>query len=145
MKHLLCFEAPYPLQGGVMIANNVVGWFEIYVSDMERARAFYNVVFGKELQPLPTLGEVDCEMWAFPWTEGAPGAAGALVKHALRPPARAAGTIVYFACQDVAQEASRAEAAGGKLIMPRTAIGSYGFIALVVDTEGNTVGLHSMQ
>jgi hypothetical protein len=128
-----------------MPVNNVVGWFEIYVSDMERARVFYTAVFGKELQALPTLGEVDCEMWAFPWTDGIPGAAGALVKHAMRPPAKAAGTIVYFSCQDVAQEASRVESAGGKVIMPRTAIGQYGFIALVADTEGNTIGLHSMQ
>jgi len=127
-----------------MPANNPVGWFEIYVSDMSRARAFYTAVFGKELQALPAMGEVECEMWAFPWTETGYGAAGALVKHAMRPPERAGGTIVYFSCQDVAQEASRAEAAGGKLIMPRTAIGQYGFIALVADTEGNTVGLHSM-
>jgi len=127
-----------------MTANNVVGWFEIYVSDMTRARAFYTAVFGKDLQPLPTMGDVDCEMWAFPWTEGAQGAAGALVKHAMRSP-DTQGTLVYFSCQDVVQEASRAEAAGGKLIMPRTPIGPYGFIALVADTEGNTIGLHSMQ
>ena len=127
-----------------MAACNPVAWFEIYVSDMARARAFYTAVFGKELQALPTMGEVECEMWAFPWTDGATGAAGALVKHGMRPSERAGGTIVYFSCQDVAQEASKAEAAGGKVIMPRTAIGQYGFIALIADPEGNTIGLHSM-
>jgi predicted enzyme related to lactoylglutathione lyase len=128
-----------------MTSNNVVGWFEIYVSDMARARAFYTAVFDKELQALPALGDSECEMWAFPWVDEAPGAAGALVKHAMRGPAQAAGSIVYFSCQDVAIESARAEAAGGMVILPRMAIGPYGFIALIADSEGNTIGLHSMQ
>lgn len=60
--------------------GNPVGWFEIYVSDMARARTFYTAVFGRELTSLPEIGEGG-EMYAFPWVEGAAGAAGALVKH----------------------------------------------------------------
>lgn len=126
-----------------MTAANPVVWFEIYVTDMNRARAFYSAVFGKELQHLPSPGETEMEMWAFPWTDGAPGAAGALVKHPMRSP-DPQGNLIYFSCQDVSQEAAKAEAAGGKLIMPRTPIGPYGFIALIADSEGNTIGLHSM-
>ena len=126
-----------------MTVCNPVVWFEIYVSDMNRARAFYTAVFGKELQALPSAGDTNMEMWAFTWTDGAPGAAGALVKHPMRSPA-AEGTLVYFSCQDVTQEAAKAEAAGGKVILPRMSIGEHGFIALVADTEGNTIGLHSM-
>ena len=59
--------------------GNPVGWFEIYVSDMARARAFYTAVFERELISLPEIGEGG-EMYAFSWIEGAAGAAGALVR-----------------------------------------------------------------
>jgi len=125
-----------------MQANNVVGWFEIYVSDMERAKAFYTAVFERELMPLPTMAE-GMEMFAFSWVEGAQGAAGALVKMPMKGPGPG-GILVYFSCADVLVESARAEAAGGKVAMPRMPIGEYGFIALVEDTEGNMIGLHSM-
>ena len=54
-------------------------------------------------------------------------------------------TIVYFVTDDCAVEASRVEAAGGKIMKPKFAIGAYGFIALAFDTEGNVFGLHSMK
>jgi uncharacterized protein len=55
------------------------------------------------------------------------------------------GTIIYFSCADCAVEASRAVQDGGRLQKEKTSIGEYGFIALVFDTEGNMIGLHSMQ
>lgn len=116
-------------------------WFEIYVQDMERARAFYESVFECELNALPSPG---MRMLAFPSQMGRPGAAGSLVKM----DGVASGgnsTIVYFACKDCAIEAQRARAAGGKVEREKMSIGEYGFIALIVDTEGNIVGLHSMQ
>jgi predicted enzyme related to lactoylglutathione lyase len=54
------------------------------------------------------------------------------------------GTIVYFACADCAVEATRAGQNGGTVQKEKTSIGQYGFIALVLDTEGNIIGLHSM-
>jgi len=124
-------------------AANPVGWFEIYVADMARARAFYTSVFGRELTALPEIGE-DGEMYAFPWVEGGGGAAGALVRHPMSGPGKG-GTMVYFSCEDAAHEASRAAEAGGRVIQPKMAIGQYGHIALVEDSEGNIIGLHSMQ
>lgn len=124
-------------------ANNPVGWFEIYVSDMARARAFYTAVFGRPLVQLPEIGEGG-EMFAFQWVEGAAGAAGALVRHPLGGPAKG-GTMVYFSCLDVTNEANRAAQAGGKICQPKMAIGQYGYIALIEDSEGNMIGLHSMQ
>ena len=56
---------------------------------------------------------------------------------------RSSGTIVYFSCTDCGVEASRIEAAGGKVQMPKSPIGQYGFIALGIDTEGNCFGLHN--
>jgi hypothetical protein len=121
--------------------NNPVGWFEIYVDDMARARAFYEAVFGLALTPLESPG---VELWAFPMQPDSYGAPGALV----RMPGFAAGrnsVLVYFSCADCAVEAARAAAAGGRLEKEKFSIGQWGFIALVVDTEGNMIGLHSMQ
>jgi predicted enzyme related to lactoylglutathione lyase len=126
-----------------MQSNNAVRWFEIYVSDMDRAKAFYTAVFGRELTSLPTMTE-GMLMYTFPWVDGAPGAAGALVKMPMKEPGQG-GTLVYFASQDVAEESARAEGAGGKVVMPKMSIGEHGFIALVEDTEGNLIGLHSIR
>ncbi len=123
--------------------KNPVGWFEIYVADMARARAFYTAVFQRELMQLPEIGEGG-EMYAFPWTEDGMGAAGALVRHPMAAPGKG-GTLVYFSCSELSQEAERAVAAGGRIVQPKMAIGQYGHIALVEDTEGNLIGLHSMQ
>jgi predicted enzyme related to lactoylglutathione lyase len=121
--------------------NNPVGWFEIYVDDMARAKRFYETMLGIDLQKLE---ETEFEMWAFPMEQESYGAAGALIKLPGYP-SGANSTIVYFACTDCTVEAERASKAGGKIEKPKMSIGQYGFIALVVDTEGNMIGLHSMQ
>ena len=123
------------------MANNPVVWFEIYVQDMNRARAFYESVFATRLDRLESPG---IEMWAFPMQPESPGAAGSLVKME----GLASGgnsTIVYFTCADCATEAKRAAECGGKVFKDKFSIGQYGFIALVTDTEGNMIGLHSLQ
>ena len=120
--------------------NNPVGWFEIYVQDMDRARAFYETVF---LAPLERVDAPDFDMWTFPMSEG-DGATGALV----RMPGFESGAnsvVVYFSCTDCAVEAGRTVQAGGTVVKPKFSIGKYGHIALVEDAEGNLIGLHSMQ
>ncbi len=123
--------------------RNPVGWFEIYVQEMERARKFYETVLGVGLTTLesPTPG---IEMQAFPMNPEGGGASGALAKMD-GCPSGGMGTLVYFSCFDCAVEASRVEGAGGKVFKPKMSIGQYGYIALVTDTEGNMIGLHSMQ
>jgi hypothetical protein len=121
--------------------NNPVGWFEIYVQDLSRARRFYESVLGVTLEKLESPG---MEMWAFPMKMDRMGAAGALVRMP-GVPSGGNSTLVYFSCRDCAVEAGRAAVAGGRVQQEKTAIGAYGFIALVVDTEGNIIGLHSMQ
>lgn len=120
--------------------GNAVGWFEIYVQDMNRAKKFYETVFETKLEK---LGPEDIEMWAFDMTQENYGASGALVKME-GTPSGFAGTLVYFSCEDCGNEAGRVEKAGGKIFKPKFSIGEYGFIALVHDTEGNMIGLHSM-
>jgi uncharacterized protein len=124
---------------------NPVAWFEIYVQDMPRAKVFYEAVFQGGLTPLAnpsTDGFLGMEMWAFPSAFERYGAPGALVKMPGCP--SGGSTLVYFACEDCAVEAARAAANGGQVIKPKMSIGEHGFIALVMDTEGNTIGLHSM-
>jgi len=123
------------------MSGNPVGWFEIYVQDMPRARAFYEKVLGAKLHKLDS--DV-LEMWAFPQEPSQHGAPGALA-HMPGMPSGGNSTIVYFRCDDCAQEAARAVEAGGKLMKGKFSIGQYGFIVLAYDLDGNLFGLHSMK
>jgi uncharacterized protein len=123
------------------MANNPVGWFEIYVQDMERAKKFYETVLQTTLQK---LNSPEVEMWSFLMAMDRVGAGGALVK---MPgfPSGGNSTLVYFSCVDCAKEAGRVVKAGGRIQREKMSIGQYGYIALAFDTEGNMFGLHSMQ
>ena len=72
------------------------------------------------------------------------GATGALVKME-DGPSGGNCVLVYFTCADCAIEAARAASSGGQIVREKMSIGEYGFIALIQDTEGNMIGLHSMQ
>ncbi len=118
--------------------NNPVQWFEIVTTDLERAKDFYSKVFNLEFQ---LIDIPDNRMYMF----GEPdkvGSSGCLVQSPDSKPSTD-GTIIYFACKDVAIEAGKAEEAGGKLIIQKTDIGEFGFFAQFIDTEGNRIGLHS--
>ncbi|MBI4303412.1 MAG: VOC family protein [Chloroflexi bacterium] len=121
-------------------ASNQVIWIEFPVKNMARAKKFYYRVFGQKFTDMDMPG---MKMAMFPWHEGAPFASGALVKAENYVP-NATGAVVYFSCEDVADELSRAESNGGKVIVPKTSIGESGYFAHILDTEGNRVGLHSM-
>jgi predicted enzyme related to lactoylglutathione lyase len=121
--------------------RNPVGWFEIYVQDLERAKAFYEGTFEVVLQPLESPG---MDLLAFPMQPDKPGCPGALVKMSGKD-SGGGGIIIYFSCEDCAVEAARAAQNGGRIQKEKMSIGQYGFIALVLDTEGNLIGLHSMQ
>jgi predicted enzyme related to lactoylglutathione lyase len=125
--------------------RNPVGWFEIYVQDMDRAKAFYQSVFQITLEELPSP-DPDLSMWVFPGMgcQEQPGCTGALCKMKDKD-SGAGGTIVYFSCEDCASTAARVAPAGGRVHLEKMSIGDYGFIALVVDPDGNMIGLHSMQ
>jgi predicted enzyme related to lactoylglutathione lyase len=126
------------------MAQNPVGWFEIYVQDMKRAKTFYETVLKTKLERLEAPGGMELEMWAFPMNMESTGAAGALCK---MPGVHSGGnsTLVYFRCADCAAEAGRVAKAGGRLEKDKFSIGQYGFIAMAYDTEGNLIGLHSMK
>ncbi|MDE2416969.1 MAG: VOC family protein [Burkholderiales bacterium] len=121
--------------------KNPVGWFEIYVEEMPRAKAFYEAMLGTSFSRLESPG---IDMWAFEMDQSTYGASGALI-HMPGFPSGGNSVLVYFHSEDCAVEADKAVKAGGTLQKAKMPIGPYGFIALVIDTEGNMVGLHSMQ
>jgi len=123
--------------------NNPVGWFEIYVQDMERAIKFYESVFQVKLEQLESPIS-NLELWGFPMNMGRMGASGALVKMT-GCPSGGNSTVVYFSCDDCAIEAARAAEADGKIQNEKFSIGQYGFIALLIDSEENMIGLHSLK
>lgn len=123
------------------MSRNPVGWFEIYVQDMGRAKAFYEAVFDVVLEK---LNDEQPELWKFPQSMTSYGASGALAS-VEGMPSGGNSTLVYFSCEDCADELARVVPAGGKVMKEKFSIGEYGFIALAFDPEGNLIGLHSMQ
>ncbi len=128
--------------------SNPVVWFEIYVQEMSRAKAFYENVLNIKLEMMPApTPDMTMEMWAFPsdkeTAQTSYGACGMLVKMDGFP-SGGSGTVVYFGCQDCAVEAARVATNGGTIIKEKMSIGEHGFIVLACDTEGNTIGFHSM-
>ncbi len=126
------------------VQPNAVGWFVIYVSDLPRAKKFYEAVFKRPMENMATAPGSDMQMCLFSMNPEGPGAPGALVKSPKMKPG-GGGTLVYFSCEDCAVEATRAKASGGTLLESKKSIGEHGFIAFVQDTEGNMIGLHSLK
>lgn len=124
--------------------QNAIGWFDIFVNDMDRAETFYRSVLQRGFETISDPTDSSVIMKGFVTNMECYGAGGALVK---RPGAEpmAGGTIVYFGVQDCAVEESRVEGSGGKVINPKMSIGEHGFVSVCMDTEGNLFGLSSMQ
>lgn len=117
--------------------RHAINWFELPVTDLDRARRFYETVLGTRLKA-ETFGGMPMAM--FP--AGGDAVGGALVLDARRTPG--GGTIVYLNASGILDEcAARIESAGGKVLLPKTDIGEPGHILLLLDTEGNQVGLHA--
>jgi predicted enzyme related to lactoylglutathione lyase len=132
----------FPDEGEAMAS--AITWFQIPATDITRAKAFYEAVCGFELLPLESPPEM--QMWGFPadWRNGEVG--GAIVAGEGAVPS-ATGTAVFLnANPDLQVMLDRVEGAGGKVLVPKTAIGmeDAGHFAMIADTEGNTIGLHSM-
>lgn len=123
--------------------KNAVGWFEIPVSDMERAMAFYELVFGYKLERHKMHA---LDMAWFPMNPDGQGTMGSLVHHPEFYKPSQDGALVYFTAQsgDLENELAKAKEAGGTVLVPKTQISpEHGFMALILDTEGNRIAMHS--
>jgi uncharacterized protein len=124
------------------LGRNVVGWFEIPVSNMERAIKFYESVFGYNLERHKFDG---FDMAWFPYADK-PGSPGSLVcdKKFYKPSQD--GVLIYFSspAENLENELSKVEPAGGKVLMQKKLITEeIGFMGIFLDTEGNRIALHS--
>ena len=118
--------------------SNPVIYFEIPVTDMDRAISFYSTVFGFSFERETIDGH---EMALFPLLEGAPGITGALAKGAIYQPTTK-GALIYFQTSNVDESLDKVLAQGGKVLYPKTDNGELGFVAEFEDSEGNRIALH---
>ena len=125
-------------------STNALNWFEIPVTDTERAKKFYETIFDIQMMSMDMPGgdAQGMQMIGFP-TE-APKSGGALVKSPYHKPSQE-GTVIYLnANPDLQKVLDKIEAAGGKITMPKTQITpEIGYMAFFTDSEGNGMALHS--
>ncbi|MBO6515431.1 MAG: VOC family protein [Bacteroidia bacterium] len=122
--------------------TNSLNWFEIPATDIKRSKAFYQTIFDIEMEDME-MGEA--QMAFFPWSSGSGKATGSLVQSENHKPSME-GSIVYLnANPNMDSVLARVEAAGGKILAPKMSIGEHGHIAFIMDTEGNNIGIHSVE
>jgi predicted enzyme related to lactoylglutathione lyase len=121
--------------------QNMISWFEIPVTNMERAKTFYDTVFEIEIQVQDFEGTL---MGWFPFAHGKPGAPGSLIQNEAYIPSKTHGTLIYFSSDNITDELNRVETAGGKIIQSKTQISpEVGYMAVFIDVEGNRIALYS--
>jgi predicted enzyme related to lactoylglutathione lyase len=124
-------------------STNALNWFEIPVTDMARAKHFYQVAFGIHLEDMNMPG---MEMAGFPYEPQSGKVSGALVKSEYHKPSTDGVTIYLNANPDMSDVLQRIESVGGQIIMHKTQITpEIGYMAFLIDSEGNRVALHSQQ
>jgi len=124
--------------------QNAISWFEIGTTDLERATKFYETIFNVTLNPLDME---NIRMRMFPLDDNMTGVGGALVDSGgFHKPSASDGPLIYLnGNPDVQNVLDKVEAAGGKIMVPKTEISpEYGYMAVIIDTEGNRIGLHSV-
>jgi hypothetical protein len=124
--------------------NNAISWFEIPATDLARATKFYETIFSTTLiaMDMPNI-----RMRLFPIEDMQNGIGGAVVDSGgFHKPSPTDGPLIYLnANPDVQNILSKVDAAGGKIVVPKTEISdAFGFMAIIIDTEGNRIGLHSI-
>src|SRR2546423_11806142 len=127
-----------------MSFKNAISWFEIPTSDINRAQKFYETIFNIRLVPLDLQ---NIKMRMFPLEDQMTGVGGALSHNAeFYKPSSTDGPLIYLhANPDVHNVLDKIEAAGGKILVPKTQISpEYGYMAVFIDTEGNRIALHSV-
>jgi uncharacterized protein len=127
-----------------MAFKNAISWFEIPATDLSRAQKFYETIFNIQMIPFDTP---NFQMRMFPVEDMMNGIGGAISKaEGFYKPSATDGPLVYLnANPDVQNVLDKIEAAGGKIVVPKTQISpEFGHMAVFVDTEGNRVALHSV-
>ncbi len=122
--------------------TNAGSWFEIPVTDYNRAKTFYSTILGTEVMDAPMDG---MKYGVLPHDPESHGIGGGIVEMPNFTPSQEGTTVYLNGGEDLNAPLSKVEAAGGKVVMPKTPIGENGFMAQFIDTEGNKVAFHSMK
>lgn len=124
--------------------KNAISWFEIPTQDIDRAQKFYEAIFGITMIPMDMP---NIKMRMFPLDDMMTDVGGAIVDSGgFHKPSATDGPLIYLqANPDVQIILDKVVAAGGSIMVPKTEISpEYGFMAVIIDTEGNRIGLHSV-
>jgi len=124
--------------------DNAISWFEIPATDIDRAQKFYEAIFQIRMQPMDFQ---QTKMRMFPIDDPMKGIGGTLIDSGgFHKPSATEGPLIYLnGNPDVQITLDRVEAAGGKIVVPKTEISpEYGYMAVFIDTEGNRIALHSV-
>ena len=121
--------------------KNAINWFEIPVKNFNKAKTFYETILGAEMQVMEMPGMKS----AFFPADLQNGIGGCIMEGQGYEPSNKGSVIYLNGGDDLNVPLSKVEKAGGKIVMPKTAIGQNGFMAHFEDTEGNRVALHSMK
>ena len=121
--------------------KNAINWFEIPVNNFSNAKTFYETILGAEMQVMEMPGMKS----AFFPADLQNGIGGCIMEGQGYEPSNKGSVIYLNGGDDLSVPLSKVEKAGGKIVMPKTAIGQNGFMAHFEDTEGNRVALHSMK
>ncbi|MES2880635.1 MAG: VOC family protein [Bacteroidota bacterium] len=127
-----------------MTFKNAISWFEIPATDLDRAQKFYETIFEIQLAPLDMP---NIKMRMFPLEDMMNGVGGAIcLAEGFYKPTATDGPLIYLnANPDVQIILDRIDAAGGKVLVPKTEISpEYGYMAVFIDSEGNRMALHSV-
>jgi uncharacterized protein len=127
-----------------MSFKNAISWFEIPTTDLDRAQRFYETIFATSLIPLDLQ---NLRMRMFPIENQMSGIGGALCHNKdFYKPSSTDGPLIYLnGNPDVQNVLDRVEPAGGKVLVPKTQISpEYGYMAVIIDSEGNRIALHSV-
>lgn len=116
-------------------------WFEIPYDDSERAQKFYSETFGWQINKLPDMDyHMALTTESDPQTMQ-PKNPGAINGGMLKKDPTGENPILVIGVDSVDEHIKKVKEAGGKIIMPKTDIGQFGFYARVSDTEGNVIGI----
>lgn len=116
-------------------------WFEIPVENMERAKQFYETIFGIHLADPMAFG--NSSMCFFPSDANETGATGTLIQQESYTPSYQ-GALIYLSVREINEITPKIVSAGGKIINEKMSIGEHGFVAHFEDSEGNRVALHQL-
>lgn len=122
--------------------NHAINWFEIPVTDFTRAKKFYETILNADMQLMEAMG-MKSAFFPADFKSGAIG--GCIIKGDGYEPSTKGSRVYLNGGDDLNTILSRVEKAGGKVTLPKSAIGANGCLAHFEDTEGNRVALHSMK